>query len=81
MPYHPPLKILLPRGPSRVSKYPKMGVRVRICGIFLYVKISYYLWEILQFFPDLWDTRGPLGGLQGPRGGPPEGVCHIGTFW
>ena len=78
-PYGAPLKILTPRGPPRASKYPKMGVGSIVWGIFLHVYFLYNFWEFLQFFSELCDTQGPLGGLQGPRGGPPTGVPIWGT--
>ena len=49
-----------------------MDVRVIIWGILMHVNFLYNFWEFLQFFPELSDTRGPLGGPRGP-GGPPQG--------
>ena len=73
------LRFWPPQGPPRVPRWPKMGVRVKMWGILMYVKFLFNFWEFLQFFPELCDTWGPLGGLWGPRGGPPREVPHIGT--
>ena len=73
------LRFWPPQGPPRVPRWPKMGVRVKMWGILMYVKFLYNFWEFFQFFPELCDTWGPLDGVWGPRGGPPRGVPHIGT--
>ena len=49
-----------------------MDIRVIIWGVLMHVQFLYNFWEFLQFFPELCDTRGPLEGPQGPRGGPPK---------
>ena len=38
----------------------------------MHVNFLYNFWEFLQFFPELCDTQGPLGGPRG-LGGPPQG--------
>ena len=75
-----PKTTLSPQGPPQKTKLPKMGDRVIIWGILVRVNFLYNFLKFLQFFPDLLDTRGPLGGPVGPRGGPPKGVFHLGTF-
>ena len=50
-----------------------------IWGIFMHVNFLYISLEFLQFFSELYDTWVPWGGPQGPRGGPPKGVSHMGT--
>ena len=56
-----------------------MDDRVIIWGILMHVQFLYNISEFLHFFPELCDSRGPLRGLQGPRGGPPDGVPYMGT--
>ena len=48
-----------------------MDVRAKIWDILLHVIFLYNFWEFLQFFPELCDIQGPLGGPQG-EGGPPH---------
>ena len=45
----------------------------------MHVHFLYNVWEFLQFFLEFSDTWGPLGGAEGPWGGPPKGVTHMGT--
>ena len=72
-PRHGNSKILSPGRPPRVPRWPEIKVRVIIWDILMHVNFSYNFWEFLEFFPELCDFRGPLGGPQGPRGGPPKG--------
>ena len=59
--------------------WPEMDIRVILWGVLMHVQFLNNIWEFLQFFPELCDTRGPLEGPQGPRAGPPKGVPHMGT--
>ena len=68
-----------------------MDVRVIFWGILMHVQLLYNISEFLYFFLEFCDPRGPLGGLQGPRGGapprgyptwvPPSNNLNIPRFW
>ena len=45
----------------------------------MHVNCLYNILEVWDFFPELCDTRGPLGGLRGLGGAPPRGVPQTGT--
>ena len=49
----------------------------------MHVNFLYNFWEFLQFFPELSDTRGPLGGPQGgyPTWVPLSNNLNILRFW
>ena len=78
-PGHCNISILTPQGPHQEPRWPKMDVRVINWGILMHEQFLYNFWEFLQFFPELCDTRGPLGDPKGPREGPPNWLPHTGT--
>ena len=73
------LRFWPPEAPPREGEWPKMGVRVKIWGILMYVQFLYNCSEFLHFFQNSVTPGDPWGGCGVPGGAPPGGVPHIGT--